>query len=250
MNMACHDKEKTLSYILGEIVPQEEAPLKDHMGTCQECSTLLDAVEETRQILGKRRLPKEPAGLADRCMQKIQTEHPDKRKASRSWSPLDRLLIWPVPVRRWAFITVVFCLGIGFGKVLFNPPTWLERYEYLFNNETIFDDGNPNRVLHNYLLGVETLFLNLSNMDDPSLLNDDEWEMEMDVTRKMLHRTRQIKNRVEREDDALYHLVNEIEWVLDDIIGTAEINLAGLSRDVRETIDKQQLLTKIHGFIS
>lgn len=248
--MACKEKNKVLPYLLGELHDQEQEPFQNHVEMCGECDELYKGFEETGKLLQKRVFRKIPAGLADNCLRRIRMERSHPRKASRFETLLDRFTLWPHPAWRWALIVVVFFGGLGLGKILFDPPTWFERYNQLSSNNSPLNDLNENRALRNYLLSVETLFLNLSNMDDPSLLDDKEWEMEMEITREVLHRTREVKNHLENRDQELYQLVTEIEWVLEDVIGTAEINLAELSADVRQSIDERQILTKIHGFIS
>jgi len=248
--MACKEKNKVLPYLLGELHDQGREPFQDHVEMCEECDEIFKAFEETGKLLRKRTFRKVPARLADNCLRRIRMKSSHQRKSYRFEAMLDRFTLWPQPVWRWALLVVIFFGGLGLGKILFDPPTWFERYDKLTSNNSSLNDLNENRALRNYLLSVETLFLNLSNMDDPSLLDDKEWEMEMEITREVLHRTREVKNHFENRDQELYHLVTEIEWVLEDVIGTAEIDLAELSADVRQTIDARQILTKIHGFIS
>ena len=244
--MACKQQEKVVSFVLGELSHQNRERFREHAESCPECHQFLQEFEETGKIIGTRTLPSAPAGLIDDCLLRIRRAG-QNRKASiveRFFHPRLR------PGLQWAAIIVVFFMGLGLGKLLFKPPTWLGRYGRLAQNRTAIHHINDNRALRSYLLSVEMLFLDLSNMDDPALLDDDEWDMEIQITREILQRTRQIKNSLGDRDHQLYQLVAEIEWVLEDVLGTANIDVAGMPTNVRQAIDDQQLLTKIHEYIS
>jgi hypothetical protein len=248
--MACEKKNHVLSDILGELPDEERKTFRKHATTCMECKELLKEFEETQQLLERRALPEAPEDLVEGCLRKIGKENRHTTRASVFGRLLNRLAWWQEPAWQWAVLVIVFCGGLGLGKILFDPPTWVERYGKLVRNRPMQNSVNENRSLRNYFLSVETLFLDLSNMDDRSLLDDEEWDMEMDITREVLHRTRQIKNDVKDRNNEIYQLVTEIEWVLEDMLGTEEFDFAGLSKDVRQVIDERQLLTKIHEFIS
>jgi len=244
--MACKQRENVVSFVLGELSHQNSEPFHEHVKSCPECHQLLQEFQETGKILGIRTMPSAPDGLVGDCLLRIRNAGQD-RKAS-----IDERLFLPRlrPGLQWATIVMVFFMGLGLGKLLFQPPVWLERYGRLAQNQVAFLPIDDNRAMRSYLLSVEMLLLDLSNMDDPALLDDDEWNTEIQITREMLKRTRQIKNRLGDGDLRLYQLVAEIEWVLEDVLGTANIDVAGLPPNVRRAIDDQQLLTKIHEYIS
>ena len=232
--------------MLGELSLQNSEQFHEHVEHCPECHQLLQEFEETGKILGNRTLPSAPDGLVGDCLLRIRKAGRDQKASIAERFFLPRLR----PGLQWAAIIVVFFMGLGLGKLLFQPPVWLERYGRLAQNRAASLPIDDNRAMRSYLLSVEMLLLDLSNMDDPALLDDDEWDMEIQITREILQRTRQIKNRLGDGDRRLYQLVAEIEWILEDVLGTANIDVAGLPPDVRRAIDDQQLLTKIHEYIS
>ena len=244
--MSCKQRENVVSFVLGELSHHNSEQFHEHVKHCPECHQLLQEFEETGKILGSRTLPNAPNGLIGDCLLRIRRSGRDRKASIVERFFLPRLR----PGLQWATIIVVFSMGLGLGKLLFQPPAWLERYGRLAQNRETFLPIDDNRAMRSYLLSVEMLLLDLSNMDDPALLDDDEWETEIQITREMLQRTRQIKNRLGDGDRRLYQLVAEIEWVLEDVLGTTNIDVAGLPPDVRRAIDDQQLLTKIHEYIS
>jgi hypothetical protein len=244
--MACKDEKYILSYCLGELESGEHHRLRQHLKTCPACGDLLREFQETGKLLRQRPRPRAPKGLTADCLQKIKNIGQDIRpsKFNLSWVPRS------MPALRWATLIAVFCAGLGLGKLIFNPPTWMEKYGRFVQSQIDMNPVDEHRQLRSYLLSVETLFLDLANMDNPAFIGEEEWKLEMDVTREILTRTRQMKHRLRDTDAELLRLVTEIEWVLEEIVGTGRNNLAGMSDDVRQTIDQGQLLTKIHGYIS
>jgi hypothetical protein len=244
--MACKQRENVVLFMLGELSHQNRNQFKEHVNRCPECHQLLQEFQETGKILQGRTLPSAPDGLVGDCLLRIRRSGQNRKVSivERFFQPRFR------PGLQWVAIFMVFFMGLGLGKLLFQPPAWLERYGKLAQNQVAFLPIDDNRATRSYLLSVEMLLLDLSNMDDPSLLDDDEWDMEIQITQEMLQRTRQIKNRLGDGDRRLYQLVAEIEWVLEDVLGTANMEMAGLPPDVRRAIDDQQLLTKIHEYIS
>ena len=247
--MACKEREKVLTYFLGELEQEAAVPFEKHLEVCSDCRNLIREFQETAQILQNRTLPKAPVELEKKCLREIKKITQSRSKASLFDGVLTRLPLGLKPAMQWALIVIVFCGGVGLGKLLFDTPGWLIP-DRLTPSGSILTSNNENRTLHNYLLSVETLFLDLSNMDDPVLLNNEEWNHQMQIARKALNRTRQMKKYTEIVDQPLHQLLTEIEWALEDILTTASIDMAGLTQDFRQTIGKSKLLTKIHGFIS
>ena len=70
--------------------------------------------------------------------------------------------------------------------------------------------------------------------------------MEVGMIREVLRRSRQIEALTKDRHPELNQLVTEIRWVLEDALGAAELNLAGLSGDVRQDIEERGLLVRIH----
>ena len=248
--MACRMKKQVLPYFLGELCEEEKEVIQNHVETCPECGGLLEEFEETGRLLKRRMFPELPDGVAKECLQKIGSETRPWRGASVLEKLLDRFTLRPKVVWRWAVLVVVFCSGLCLGKFLFDPPTWLERYERMVRSREMSGRIDENWSLRNYLLSVETLFLDLANMDDPALLDEEDWIMEREIAHEILSRTRRMKDVAEDGNPELYRLVLEIEWVLEDVLGSAEVNLADLSKDVRQSIDERRLLAKIHNYIS
>lgn len=248
--MTCKKKQRVLSFFLNELREEEAETFKDHLRTCSECGELLEEFETTERFLKSRPLPKVPTGLEKNCLRRIDLETREWRRESVFEKLFNRLIWRPKPVWRWAVLVFVFCGGFGLGKLVFDDSNWLEKYKRMIRGEVVSGDIHEGRYLHNYLLSVETHFLNLSNMKNPTLLDKEDWKVEMEVTREILRRTRRMKEAVLDGDPDLYQLVTEIEWVLEDVLHTPKLELAGLSKDIRQNIDERRLLTKIHGYIS
>lgn len=248
--MICKEREKVISYVFGELEHEAAVPFKKHVEACSDCRKLIREFRETGQILQNRTLPKVPVELEKKCLRGIEKITQSRSKASLFEGVLTRLPLGLKPAMQWALIVIVFCGGVGLGKLLFDTPGWLKIPDRFTASGSIFTSADENKQLHNYLLSVETLFLDLSNMDDPALLDDEEWNTQMQIARKALNRTRQIKKYTEIGDQPLHQLLTEIEWALEDILTTASIDMAGLTQDFRQTIGESKLLTKIHGFIS
>ena len=66
----------------------------------------------------------------------------------------------------------------------------------------------------------------------------------------MLIRNRQIKGIAEKEDPLLFSLLVEIEWVLEDVVGTSSAEMVEMASDIQQDIDESRVLSKIHHFIS
>jgi hypothetical protein len=248
--MNCKERDKVLSYILGELEQKAAVLFQKHVKACSDCRKLIREFQETGQILKNRTLPKVPVELEKKCLREIKKITRSRSKASLFEGVMTRLPLGLKPAMQWALIVIVFCGGVGLGKLLFDTPGWLRIPDRLTPSGSILTSGDENRALHNYLLSVETLFLDLSNMDDPVLLDKEEWSHQMQIARRALNRTRQIKKYTEIGDQPLHQLLTEIEWALEDILTTASIDMAGLTQDFRQTIGESKLLTKIHGFIS
>ena len=248
--MECPRTKRVLSYALGEYHDEERKAFRDHVESCSECRELLKAFEATEQLLKMRTLPEAPAKLKRECLRRIDVEAKSRGNATafrRLWNGL----LWrPQPAGRIAVLVVVFCSGLGLGKLLFDQPSWLDRTRRMVQNGSMFETLDNNRVLRNYLLSVETHFLNLSNMENPVLIHREDWDAEMKFTQEILKRTRKMKEIVRHKNLELYQLVSEIEWVLEDVIRTPELELADLSKELRRDIDERRLIAKIHGFIS
>ena len=244
--MTCREQKKLMFYLLGELRDEERKAFRRHVDVCPACSKLLGEFEQTGRVLEKRRLPAVPDDLLKKCLRKIENETQYLREPSVFEKMFGAVTRWPRPVVRWATIVVVFLGGLGLGKCLFDPPTWWERYEGWVRGRRVWEKVDDSRYMRNYLLSVETLLLDLTNMGDPALLDGEEWEMEVGMIREVLRRSRQIEALTKDRHPELNQLVTEIRWVLEDVLGAAELDLAGLSGDVRQDIEERGLLVRIH----
>ena len=246
--MVCKKEKLVVPYILGELDTDVREAFLDHIRGCEHCGSLVKDLQDTEQIMAQRRLPQMPAGLLSRCLGRIREQEYSGSKAS-VLSRFRKGFTWRhIPVWQWASFIIIFCAGLGIGKLFFDTPTWLQKYHIKLQSNSEPETVNKSRYLKNYLLSVETLFLDLSNMEDPSLIGSDEWKMELEIARGILKRTRQIKQTAQNQNDELYQLVTEIEWVLEEVVEAAELDFAGLAEDIRRTIGDRRLLVKIHGF--
>lgn len=247
--MACKKANSVLPYLTGELNQEEKGRFYSHLKHCTECERLVEEFEETRLWLGKRPLIDIPEGLEQACLRGIDEAFPRKRAVSPRESLTKRIFWNPAPAWRIAFAAVIFCIGLGTGKVLFDRPDWMNKLGFQADGTASTEELVAGKPFQNYLLSVETLFLDLSNTEIPNLM-EEEWQVELQLIEEILVRTRRLKNAAENRHPDLFQLVTEIEWVLEELIGAADYNLADFPEEVRSNIIKRQLLTKIHGFIS
>ena len=244
--MACKEQNTILSYILGEFPDEDRERVEAHAQDCGSCAEMMGALETTDRMLRTRKSLSIPKNLATSCIRAIDEEEKRRNVSSGIQESLLGRLLTPAPAWRFAVLVIVFLGGLGAGKLLFDSPTWIDKYASLLNPSEDAQVLSEERAIRNYLLSVETLFLGLSNMESTAVLDEEEWELELEVTNEILKRTRRIKRILEDRDPELYQLVGEIEWVLEDIVGTSGWEFADLSRDVRQQIDERRLLMKIH----
>lgn len=242
--MACREESKVFAYTLGELSGEHRERVEAHTQRCSSCAALLEDLAAADHDLRVRNVPRVPAGLVSSCIRAIDEETGRKSRGLRFEFPSLGRFFTPAPVWRFAVLLFVFLGGIGAGKLLFDAPTWLERYRSL-NPPEHSQEMSEGRMIRNYLLSVETLFLGLSNTENAAIPEED-WEAELEVTREVLKRTRRMKRLLEHRNPELYRLVGEIEWILEDIVGASGWEFAGLSNDVRREIDERRLLMKIH----
>ena len=245
--MGCRQKKKVVPYLRDELESDEREQFQSHWKTCASCRESVESLKSLDQLLKARPLPEAPEGLAEACIRRVDEIDSVTPKSSRWSRLLERWNVLPAPAFRFAMMTIVFLAGLGMGKLLFDKPSWTSKFGG-------FTEGSPGmemttgRPLRNYLLSVETLFLDFSNMESAAL-DAEDWEAELEMTQEVLKRTRELKRLTESINPQLYQLVAEIEWVLEEIAGTPQMYLADVSRDVRQTIDEQRILVKIHGYI-
>lgn len=246
--MKC-EQEKLMVYIRGELSKTESQHLEDHIDQCTSCDGILAELKDVDSLLSTRSMPTPPDSLIVDCLKKLPGESTENKKSRSAFSFFERFFNGPRPIVRWAFVAIVFFVGLGSGKLLFSPPNWAAKYSKLVKNESIEARLVESKVLRHYFLSVQTLLLDLSNRDDLDPLSTD-LSYEKDFTREILQNTRKIKAASKENDAELYQLVSEIEFVLEEIMGTTQYQLAGFSDEVRETIEEKQILTKIQDHIS
>lgn len=245
--MSCREQNRVFDYLLGELPEADRKHVEVHVEQCDACRSLSEEFGMTDRALRARKTSPIPEGLASSCARFIDdrtrtASEPRRLRLDDSW--IRRLLV-PSPAWRFAVLVVVFLGGMGAGKLLFDSPSWMERIGRLIPSEAS-QEISEGRSIRNYLLSVETLFLGLSNMESAGLLDEEDWEMELEVTREVLKRTRRMKRILEERNPELHQLVGEIEWVLEDIVGSSGWEFVEVSRDVRREIDERRLLMKIH----
>ena len=246
---AC-SQEKIFSYLLGEFSGEELEAFQKHVSGCPECAQLLATYETTDRLLKTREPVPVPKALGKACIQTVTQLTCEEREASPLRRLFEGVYRQPFPAWRVAAVAAVFLLGLGLGKIVFDRPTWTEKYGRFARANGVSDQIDDGRALRNYLLSVETLFLDLSNMEIAAFLDEEEWEAELELTREVLRRTRELSRIMEGRNPELFQLMTEIEWVLEEIVGTEGWELAELSKDFQRSIGERRLLMKIHGYIS
>lgn len=244
--MACQEKNKIDTYYLGELAGKERKAFEDHIQTCTTCREAVQALLEIRSILNRRTLPKPPRHLAKTCKRTIEFSEKQTDAAPGIDKWYNR---WVLSGQRiqWAAAVVIFCAGLIAGKVLFSPGIETHYSAVVKNTAQSRMDA---RQVRNYLLSVEMLLLDLSNLEHPAAMDRDEWAMQIQIAGEMLSRTDRVKQFEENRNPALYHLLVEIEWVLEDVVGTPSMDMADMATYIKGSIEENQLLSKLHHYIS
>ena len=244
--MSCITEKQLIDYVTGELAGKKADHIREHLNHCPQCDALHREMLGVDGVLRHRNFPPVPAGLARRCIDALP-----RKDRVRGSIGLD---LWTgVRSRRavqWAFVVLVFFIGLGTGKLIFQQPTWAAKYGNQLKNGVLTRGGDNSQIVRNYLLSVETLLLDLSNMNDAKFLNKDEWKLEMEVTREVMAWTGKLKETTRDRYPELHHLVTEIEWVLEEVLVTPSRDLAGFSRDVQRSVEELRLLPKIHNLIA
>ena len=88
----------------GEIAPEEEAELRAHLESCEQCRAFMETMEAVSGV-SARDLPPAPAGFAEGVMAQIRSAAPEKKKAK----------ILSLPVRTLSLAAVAaLVLWVGF----------------------------------------------------------------------------------------------------------------------------------------
>lgn len=240
--MSCKHSEFILTYLYDEMEQDKRIQFQQHLDNCATCQQIVTEYEQTNALLRKRTMPAIPPNLYQSCLYKIDTI---KNKSAWYATIFEKIFLRPKLAWQFAVLLLVFTAGLGIGKMVFAPPVWLQNYKLnLSSTEKI----NQKQLIRNYLLSVEILLLDLTNLE--TQLNKNELQTELEVTKQVLNRTNHIKKLVQQSDTQLYQLLIDIEWVLEDVIDTPDFDLDNIPRYVQKTIEKQNILDKIHLFIS
>jgi len=244
--MNCSEKKNINAYYLNELTDSEREHFEAHIQVCKECGNAVQALFETRNILSRHQRPAPPRHLARDCIRAIETMSSQSTASTVNEKWYERWL-QPVPRLQWAAAVVVFCAGLLLGKVIFSPA---EETRYPLSVYHSTQEKMDPRQVRNYLLGVEMLLLDLSNLEYPSTVDSDEWTMQLQIAEEMLLRTHQVKQFTENRNPTLYHLLVEIEWILQDVAGTPSMEMADMASYIRGSIEENQLLSKLHQYLS
>ena len=244
--MKCKNETKILAYLLDELDKTKHQKLEAHLQTCEHCQAVYQKLKETHDQIQVRLVPAPPHHLVKKCIQtiRVKTKH---HSHSHLWNLFSVFERNPKPLLRWALLIVVFGTGLGLGKIIFDTPQWSKSPGRWISNS--FVGGRQNRSsLRQYLLSVETLLLDISNVQY-SELEENNWDIEMEITQKILQQTVQIKTQIQDNPDLL-QLVTDIEWVLEDMLDSMDYEMAGMPETVRQTIQEQRLLSRLYVFMS
>jgi hypothetical protein len=248
--MTCPLEKQTLRLCTGDLNDTEHQETFKHIKKCPDCHLIFQDFQETEKYLKKRILPHTPKSLARDCYKRIEKEFSNERKTSAATVrfPFSR---WALrPALQWALVCIIFISGLGLGKIIFAPPNWVNQYTNMIRRRISANKIDDSRFVRNYFLNVETFFLELANIDDPSKIDDEDWNMEMKIANQVLQKTRQMKHHAEEKDDTLYTLLTDIEMVLEDVINTPKQEFIHYCQSIQNSIQENHLMTKIHGFSS
>ena len=244
--MACREKNKIVPFLTDNLDLGAKEKFVVHLGSCRECRVIMESYRETEGFLKDRSFPEVPLNLARDCMRRIDEQAGHGEKSVRFSRKAKPFIIWPRPIWQFALVVIVFCGGLGLGKILFDKPN-----DIVWPRSAQADKGNGNgQRLRNYLLSIETLFLDLSNMENTTTEENGAVTIEREMVYDLLEKTRTMKRFIKNRNPVIYKLVTDIEWVLDDFLGALELELNDFTGDIRRTIEDNQLLVKIHSYTS
>ncbi len=243
--MSCPEEKNVALLCAGALAPGEKERILRHIGSCGACSALQAQFGAADRLLRSRKEVRIPDGLARMCVKRIGASVPSpvQRPGFASVGSYRKL--------RLAFaagMALIFLAGLAAGKFILGDSSFGRRHSVTGMLRTP-ETADETRKVKYYLIGVEALFLDFSNMEDPGLLEKDEWKSQMDLCRKVLKQTGRVKAMAEN-DMELLRLVNEIEWVLTDILGRMELDLAYSTNDLARDIHDQKLINRIHEYVS
>ena len=229
------------------LLPEEdrEACVR-HIQTCPHCAKHYREYGLTDRILAARSEIQVPTDLEKQCLSGYSC-HADPRRGPVSFHR--RLApVFQVPAFKWTFVMLIFVCGIGAGLFL-RDGGFSQREASTIGMLRTPETLKESRTVRNYLISVEALFLNLDNMEGPETFAGAEWEVEVKFARAMLEKTSDIK-AMARNDEELLKLVNEIEYILKNMLNRIELKLNDMPRYLARDIRNHKLIPRIHEYIS
>jgi hypothetical protein len=245
--MKCNKKSKALLYLFDQLEKSEYDIYKKHMESCAACQLFLYELQQTQKIMQSRSYPEIPEDLIKTSIRLVRDESKSKKNPLLFKTKKKRFIPFLRPSWQMAVLFLVFLIGFGIGKIGLSPVAWRNSF-YLISQS----HGNRRNaaVLQDYLLGVETLFLDLSNREKNLLIEEEEIRKEILLTHDALKKTKKIKKIIKDKDTQLFQLILEIEWVLEEILFSVQQDKNNFSKDAREKLEEYPLLVKIYHYTS
>ncbi len=239
MNCTFHDQ--ALKYAFGSCGESEKAVIKNHLENCGKCRDMVNDILSAEAMLPERHWPIVSRKLSGRIIKAMPYARKRKKHVISLKNPV---LAYRHPAFQAAFIIIIFISGMLFQRKLADSN---------FNQNRILNDQSvevirDNQFLHNYLLDAQVLLLDYANISGKRLTQE-EWEFQIYITRQTLETTRLVKAQITNGNAPLIRLINEIEWVLEDVIYSDQIQPADKAKNAMESINKNHLLSKIRGYI-
>jgi len=116
--------DQILLYLLNELSTRERKAIDDHLSTCQKCKTLLEREGEFIQQLRNQPYQEPENSILTRCRDRLNNQLKEEVNLKNQKKPLfniGEILTIRIPIKQLAAATIIFLLGLVFGRFLPDP---------------------------------------------------------------------------------------------------------------------------------
>ena len=99
-----------------------------------------------------------------------------------------------------------------------------------------------------YLVSVQTLLLDVSNMEGN--VDEANWKLERELIGRLIRRTKDLRGRSGGLDAEVVQFLADVEWILEDLVAAPPREIAERSKEVKQSIEERRLMDRIRGLIS
>ena len=114
--------DQILLHLLNELSMTERKAVDDHLSTCQKCKTLLEREGEFIQQLRNQPYQEPENSILTRCRDRLNNqlrEEVNLKNQKKPWFNIGEILTIRIPIKQLAAATIIFLLGLVFGRFLF-----------------------------------------------------------------------------------------------------------------------------------